>query len=117
MFHLNSQLQRLSNEEHEVATEFFGATDIEVLKAKTVKQEDNTHNCITTVNYQDEKYILNLEVEKGEGKFADVYTVNMESLDIDSKKNLAFKDKVESNFNNKVITDNFDKEDIYSKIQ
>lgn len=117
LFNIKPQQPRMSNEEFEVATEYFGATDIEVLKTKMVKQEGNTYNSITTANYQGEKYVLNLEVEKGEGKSADAYTVNMDSLDIDSKKNLAFKEEIESNFNNKVVADNFDKEDIYNKIK
>lgn len=110
--HLFFNTPRMTHEEHMLATEFFGATDIEVNKVKTIKNDDNNYNCITTTNYQGDKYILNLQAEKGTGNSADVYYIDMSSLDVDSKDNKAFKEKVLSNFNDDYVADNFKYEDI-----
>ncbi|PMR71786.1 hypothetical protein C1H69_22905 [Billgrantia endophytica] len=96
-----------------IATEFFGITDIEINKVKTIKNDNGNYNCITTVDYQSDKYILNLEAEK-EG---DSYTVDMKSLENDSKDNKAFKEKVSNNFNDDFIADNFNFDDIENAIK
>lgn len=103
---------RMTHEEHMLATEYFEMTDIEVNKVKTIKNDDNNYNCIITTNYQNEKYILNLKAEKGTERSAGVYYLDMESLDIDSKDNKAFKEKVLSNFNDDYVANNFEKEDV-----
>jgi hypothetical protein len=102
----------IPHDEHELATEYFGVTDIEVSKVKTVKNDEGGYNCITTVNYQDEKYILNLQAEKGTGRASSVYFVDMSSLDTDSKDNRAFKDKVIEGYGADIISENFNFEDI-----
>ncbi|WP_172116700.1 hypothetical protein [Halomonas hibernica] len=103
---------RMTNEEHELATEYFGITGIEVDKVKTVKNDEGGYNCITTVNYQDEKYILNLQAEKGTGNESSVYFVDMSSLDTDSKDNTAFKNKVIEGYGADIVSKNFNFEDI-----
>lgn len=108
-----SQPQRMSFEEHEVATEYFGATDIDVNKVKTVKNDNRNYNCITTIDYQGDKYILNLEAEKQ----GDTYTVDMKSLENDSKDNIAFNKKLQGNTELSIIKDNFDYSDIENKVK
>jgi hypothetical protein len=108
-----NQPQKIPHEEHEVATEFFGATDIEVNKVKTVKNDTGSYNCITSVVYQSDKYILNLEAEKQ----GDTYTVDMKSLENDSKDNVAFKNKLLANITSPVIQENFNYSDIENQIK
>lgn len=99
-------------EEYELATEFFGATGIEVNKVKIVKN-DEKHNCITTIDYHDEKYTLNLQVEKK----GNLYEVDMESLDIDTKNNKDFKEKINKGFTNSVVSKHFNLKDIEGRIK
>lgn len=115
--HLFFNPQMIPHDEHELATEFFGVTDIQVNKVKAVKNDAVSYNCIITIDYQSEKYVLNLQTEKGTDQSSDCYDIDMKSLDIDSKDNQAFKCKMLEGYATDIISSNFNFEDIETSIK